>query len=318
MSWLKLNNDTLFLMKGGDKTYIDKVPIKEASIDTKNIQVIENFPGVWFESIQYPRTIVVNTDKSGEKTKSFSDLAILRMLAVPIDKHFFNEMKKKKNLRDLIQVFNELNGDYSDDFKTFSYSYQKGDGSEEDIEYKVDFLRYQYSIEASRASITFPDGLFPPRDDIDISFENPAFADEILLPIINSAGLTVRPSLYRFSSPDSDNPKIGAALDIIQQPKPQLRRPVTTLETLEKSIIPKIYAPNGSGNSPKLSDVKLHLSERWGISINNPSSWNTREISLVLPDLITFPEIMDEICFLLNATWDWFGPKRVRLISLDD
>ena len=116
MSWLKLNNDALFLMKGGDSTYIDKVEIKPAIIDGKDVEVIKYFPGVWFKSVQWPRTIVVNTDKSGEGTESFSNLSILRMLAIPIDKRFYKELSKAKKIPDLIEKFNELNCDYSDNF----------------------------------------------------------------------------------------------------------------------------------------------------------------------------------------------------------
>jgi hypothetical protein len=240
MSWLKLNSESLYLMKGGVKKYIDKVSIEQIPLEEDNKKTMPglvDFPYGWFASVmQRPGTIIINPDEKDKDEKGenlitpFSTNTILKILEIPISYELFVELKKADKVSKLIEIFLDNLGRFSDNF----YKYYHSDNQV----YRVLIPSFPDAEEISIEPKDFPTIIFNP--DPDDEEEDPSFS-QILFGLIFKKGYTIRPFLLK--TPEKDS-KIQAQLSFIMQPgkNPVRSLKVVSVSTLEKAVEPRNFA----------------------------------------------------------------------------
>ncbi|MBP0019762.1 MAG: hypothetical protein J7647_19690 [Cyanobacteria bacterium SBLK] len=311
MSWLKLTSDCLYLMKGGSDEYLDKIVF--GKLVEGESKTIKEFPRRWFSSVQWPRTIILNLADNQNTHTSFSENEILKVLEIPVSSKLINHLKESKTLPDIISTFFEKKGNFLDDFYKYTFTYKDEKDREVSKSYEVLPIKFEYSQEVrNEKNLDFP---FIPfnEEDPDFNIELPSFADEILFPIIFSAGFTIRPSLAKFSPVSSRDPKIRASLRINKRASLPINSSPVSLRTLEKALQPKMFQLDGT---PDLSSVAQKILKTWGISVTFPASMGNHQTFLSFPDMVTFPEVLDALASSHNANWDWAGRSIAKLVSL--
>lgn len=294
MSWLKLNSEFLYLMKGGVKKYIDKVAITQIPLEEDNTKATSgfvDFPYGWFTSTQRPQTIIVNPFEKDE-VAPFSTNTILKFLEVPISYKLFKELKEADKVSSLIEIFIDNVGRFSDDF----YQYKHSDNQL----YRVLIPGFSDAEEISLEPKDFPTIIFNP--DPDDEEEDPAFS-QILFGLVLKRGYTVRPVLLKTPGKDS---KIQAQLGFIKQPGSGLTRSskVVSVSTLEKAVEPREFA-SLLNSQPDLKSVLKKLSEI--IPSDAESQLLSKTADIAFDGLDTFTEVMDKICRRYSTVWDWQG-----------
>lgn len=292
MSWLKLTEKAIYLMEGGTDYYIDRVEFTKKEGEGESGLEIKKFPYRWFSSIvTRPRTIIVDKEKVDREnnvvpSKPFSNLNFLKLFELPVNREFFDELKRCKNLDAIINKFYELMGGFSDDFFNFEY-----DGK--------DYYLLPPNITSSTnefyndRELTFPNIDFHEQEP-DYAREEPSFA-EIFLPLVWRSKLTVRPVLERFP-PTTSNVRVN--LVFIPQPRPGVVTQPMDLQTLDRALEPKVFDPSGN--------IYDYLQNTWEIGVIPFVAENQINVPLV-GRIVTFTDVMDAIAVGYDAVWDWQG-----------
>jgi hypothetical protein len=296
MSWLKLTKNYLFLMKGGSYQYIDRISI--------NDQKIKDFPRRWFSSIdQRPRTMIVTSTLAEDdlyiedNIESFTKNELFKKLEVSVSFKFFEEMKKRRTIPELIDMFKKNIGDFTDEF--FEY---EDEISSKTLNVQPPEFTYSTDVKAKNG-LNFPDIDFDPRD-IDFSRATPSFAS-IFLGVMWQAEVTVRPYLAEYS--DSDT-KIRVRLEFIKRPDPKRSSRAVSLSTLEKAVKPIIFDATGKST---IRDVLVHLKEKSKIVATSPDLGDENN-NLDFTGQRTFTDILDLIASNYDgAFWDWVGDTAI-------
>lgn len=290
MSWLLINQNGFFLMKGGNDKYIDKVDLEDININgTSLTSKISNFPNFWFDSIQAPRTIKIKRNET-QVINVFSNLELLKILEIPVNRKVIFELKRQDGINNMLKRYFEIIGDYS--LSTF-YRYQNT--------HKVLPIKFSVNREIRTNKIKLDSSFFDNIDDnVNYDIANPKFSD-IFLEAVYDAGITIRPYFTDYI----ENETIRPLLYFIKQPAPDLiTRPVFT-ETLEKALLPVTY----SLSSTTLSDILQYLLDTWKIAVNPTFDiWaNPRPTPMTFSGKVSFTEVMDTIATIHSAFWDWQG-----------
>jgi hypothetical protein len=294
MSWLKLTRKALYLMEGGTENYIDKVEF--ASVKDGDPLKIKEFPYGWFSSVvTRPKTIIVDKSEPPKSHSSFSDLAFLKLFEIPINRQFYDELKKCRSLDAVLKKFYALMGGFSSDF----FKYSMGDqyllppsvSSSSDSEYYTD----------KDLSQSFPEIDFQ-EPEPDYYREEPSF-DEIFLPLIWRNKVTLIPKLEPFSTTDTN---IRVKLTFRKQ---QIEvREALDIKTLDIALQPKAFS--------KPTNIFKYLEDNWKIPITRVNSNGNNfpanpDISLIDGENYTFADIMDAIADSTMSDWDWSGRRAV-------
>ena len=294
MSWLQLTDNYLLLMKGGSDQYIDRVKIDG--------QKIAEFPRKWFTSAsQRPRTMIIGLETTGDDIPSFAEaqnIQLLKKFEVPISFQLFEEMKKRKTILELLDLFKKQLGDFTDEF--FEYNDELSQKT-----LNIQPFGFVASEEVKMINkLNFPEIDFDPRDP-DFSRSTPSFAS-IFLEVLRQANVTVRPRIAEYLPSDS---KITVSLDFIKQPDPNRLSSVVPLSTLEKAVKPKRFNATGEGLK-NVDGVLKQLKKEREIVVNSPSLGSERDLPY-LEGLLTFTDIMDTMASHYAAFWDWVGDRAI-------